>query len=150
MSKKKKELMSGGRKDQHHDEKESSWNQQDSDSQNRAQDDVKKKKQGAHWSNFGETETVVKDKGHGFVKAFSWDREEVKKDKWGKKGGNYNEGYDKKKRHNQAKRRKVSSGSKKTIGGHKSVDKSIRAADDTDEGYAGLTWQDLQGLQGLI
>lgn len=32
----------------------------------------------------------VKDRGHGFIKAFSWDREEGVKDNWGSKGGSKN------------------------------------------------------------
>ncbi|KAI1299189.1 hypothetical protein HDE_03938 [Halotydeus destructor] len=38
------------------------------------------------WEDWGSKEKIFKDKGHGYVKAFSWDREEGVKDKWGKKG----------------------------------------------------------------
>ena len=130
--------------------KASSWTEDSNGSQSHSDDDVKKKKQGAHWNNYGQTETVVKDKGHGYVKAVSWDREEIIKDKWGKKGGHHNEGFEKKRRKDQTKQRKGSAGRQKSAGQHKSVDNSMWTADGAEDAYAGLTWQDLQGLQDLI
>lgn len=149
-SKKNKGSASNGKVRHGEKSKDSAWNQHDSGSHSHSDEDVKKKKEGGHWNNFGETETVVKDKGHGYVKSFSWDREEVKKDKWGKKGGHYNEGYEKKQRKDKAKHRKGSSGRHKSNSEHKEADRGVWVADDAEDVYAGLTWQDLQALQGLI
>jgi hypothetical protein len=50
-------------------------------------EDYSKSKRGKYWDEYGEKERVVKDKGSAFIKAFTWDREERKRDKWGSKGG---------------------------------------------------------------
>lgn len=140
---------SGHHHHDHHDE-DKKWKENESDSHSKSADEAKKHKHGSHWDNYGETEKIVKDKGHGYVKAFSWDREEIKKDKWGKKGGHYDEGSEKKNKSDRGTKHKSKSGHKKKSAKAKKMDHSVWEEGQSDDGYAGLTWHDLQSLQGLI
>ena len=131
--------------------KEGSHHHEDNRNENREADDVRKNKKGHSWNNFGETEKIVKDRGHGFVKAFSWDREHIVKDKWGKKGNKYDEGYEKKRKKEKVNRRKKSGGSKKKVQLVKEMDNSVwSGADQANDQFAGLSWEDLHEVQALL
>ena len=115
-------------------------------------EDYSKGSRGKHWDKFGEKEKVIKDKGSGFIKAFTWDREEINRDKWADKGDEYN-------KHSKGSKGREY-GKKRSQGkGHHdwgdAAAKGVWGASDYGHGLSGyatisgdnsLSWADLQGL----
>lgn len=67
------------------------WANHHSNSHGSLKNHYKKGSEGDHWDDWKERETYKKDKGHGFIKAFTWDREEGTKDRFGSKGGRHSD-----------------------------------------------------------
>ena len=137
----------------HNNHGHKSYSHDDDNKYGKEHEDYSKGSRGKHWDNYGEKEKVVKDKGSGFIKAFTWDREEVKRDKWGNKGGEYdryNKGSKGKEYGKKSSKGRGYSGwgqddSQGSWGGKQFEntlsDYSALMADQ------GLTWHDLQGLE---
>ena len=138
----RRRTVGNGGKRRHRDSSKR-WRERELEQRSRDDQEDGGKKEAAHWNNYGEREKVVKDRGQSYVKAVSWDREEVLKDKWGRKGGRSVEGHHKQGRRAEDKRRKETMGQ-----GRWSV--ALEDTDDTVWPATGdLTWQQLQALHQL-
>ena len=96
----------------------------------------KKDSNGKEWDKLKEKERRVKDRGSGFIKAFTWDREEVSKDKYKDKGSEHSHHADHSKggeyKHNKEKSQHKSS---HRDGGKNKSSKSIGTNDHKSSNY---------------
>ena len=143
-----------GKKSHHKNHGSKSYGNHDQSKHGGQHEDYSKGNRGNYWDKYGEKEKVIKDKGSGFVKAFTWDREEIDRDKWGDKGGNYE---------NHSKGSKGKEYGMKSSSGRGQEDygsdmgSSVFSENDIANalanygmaGYNGLTWGDLHSLSSF-
>uniref|UniRef100_T1JW60 Uncharacterized protein n=1 Tax=Tetranychus urticae TaxID=32264 RepID=T1JW60_TETUR len=76
----------------HHDEKhwaDKGWKKYDDGKKGKKMEHWDQGKKEDHWKKWEDKWNYDKDKGHGYVKSYSWDKEHAKKYKQGSKGGQH-------------------------------------------------------------
>lgn len=139
-----------GNHNHHSDHGSKKWMDKHNSDHGGSHEKDEKTSKGNYWDKYGEKEKVIKDKGSGFIKAFTWDREEINKDKWGDKGGKYRDSKKSSKGKKWGKKSSASGG--KSAWGHEG-DQALWGGQDyanSLNGYSDLAsaidWTSLAGL----